>query len=200
MRIVGSLLALMGTAAVGLGMALTVGGGPSADAITTTAVERLGNDYLLVATVGAAAFVLTLLVIAFRGVAGIDQLAPPDPEGIPSAPRMGADFDQFVNRRATPRVALGSAEDDRVRKRLRAAAVQAVMDRQGCPRETARQLVETGEWTVDPEAAAYLGGRQAPRPPWNARLLAVLRGRRWSQRGARRTAQTIVDVLEGRGA
>lgn len=193
MRVVGGLLGLVGTAAVGAGLAFAVGGGAPVETLTTTVVGRLGNDYLLVAAVGGVAFALTVCVVAFRAVGGIDQVAPPDPEGIPSAPRLGAGFDRYVHRRASPRVARSTAEAEVVRDRLRAVAVQAVMDHQGCSRETARQSIEDGEWTEDVEAAAYLGGQRAPRPPRRARLRAALRGQRWRQRGARRTAMAIVE-------
>lgn len=199
MRIIGGLLALVGTAVVGGGIALTVGVGPPLGAVTDTATTRVGNDYFLVAGIGIGAFALTLIVVAARAVTGVDQLTPPDPEGIPSAPRLGDEFDRYVAGRARLLAPLRSDESNRIRSRLRDAAVRAVMENHGCSREDARKLVDVGEWTDDVEAAAYLGGSQAPSAPVAARLRAVLGGQRWRQRGADRTARAIVALADGGG-
>lgn len=197
MRIVSSLLALVGTVVIGAGIAVTVGVGSPAGALMDAATNRLGNDYLLVAVIGMAAFALTLVVIAARAVTGVNQLTPPNPEGIPSAPRLGDGFDQYVAGQVSLLAALRSDEPKRVRSRLRDAAVLAVMEHHGCSREAARRQVDAGEWTDDIEAAAYLGGPHGPSAPVAARLAAAVGGRRWRQRGASRAAQAIVTLAEG---
>lgn len=194
MRLIRGLLAVFGTAIVGFGLTVGLGVLPPVEAVERDAVDLLGTDYLLVATIGLVAAFVTLLVVVGRAMTGIDQLAMPDPEELPPAPRLGEEFDRFVEGPAGFRTHLRSDAPARIHEQLREAAIMAVMRRHGCPREAARRQVEAGEWTDDVEAAAYLGGSAAPRPPWSSRCAAVLAGRTWDQRGAGRAAQAIVDL------
>lgn len=189
------LLALVGTAVVAAGLAIALQVAPSVDTLERDAVDFLGTDYLVVAVVGVLAGLLTLVAVAGRARSRGHHHTLPDPETVPSVPRLGAEFDQFVDGTVDPHLLI-SDEPDAVRDRLREAATAAVMHRDGCTRSVAQRQVDTGEWTDDVEAAAFLGGSTAPEPPWPARLDAAVQGQSWSQRGARRAARAIVRLAE----
>lgn len=195
-----NLLILLGVAISGVGVAVAATSMPIATGAVSAAVERLGNDYLLVAVIGGVAFVLTLLFVVIRVLTGIDQITPPEPEGIPTARHPGAEFDQFVDGPVGLRSLMGSGERQQVQDRLREVAVQTVMQRTNCSREAARRRVDEGKWTEDADAAAYLGGPEGPDAPWPSRIKAALIGRSWHQWAARRAARDIVRRAEWEAA
>lgn len=76
-----------------------------------------------------------------------------------------------------------------VRSTVRRAAVDVLVDTEGLTFETASELVETGEWTTDPRAAAFLGS-EAPPPPVAMRLRDWAAGERF-----RRQVEAAVDEI-----
>lgn len=197
MNRLGSGLAAVGTALVGVGLGVTLGLLPQANRIARRGVDLLGTDYLLLATVGVLALVATLLVTSAWATSKSNQIEPPDPERIPPVPRPGESVDRFIDGPPGIRQAAHDDQVERVRGRLRHTATETVMRRHACTREAARLRVDSGSWTDDVEAAAFLGGPAAPRPPWTARLSAVLSGKPWVRRGAHRAAAAIVALAEG---
>lgn len=191
MRTVRNLLASLGFAV--LCLALVVAFVPAAGTAVPVsgAVEWFGSEYLLVGAVGAAALALVLTVLVAWLVSGVDRTEPPEPERVPTGQRFGAEFDRLVadDRRLRTRPFLPR---NRVRERLREAAVRTVMRASGCSRSAARRRVDGGTWTGDREAAAFLGGEDGPSVSRRARIAAVLRAEAWSRRGARRAAAEIV--------
>lgn len=190
-------VALSGSAIVGFGLAVVLEVTSPPATLGHDAVDLLGTDYLVVAGVGVAAALVTLFVGVAWTMTSINQFEVPNPEDLPTVPRPGDEFQRYVDGRAALRTNLIADEPERVRRRLRETATNAVMLHHGCPRDVARRYVETGEWTDDVEAAAYLGGRTGPRPPRSSRTEAALAGRTWSQRGARRAAAAIVELADG---
>lgn len=198
-------LAILGGLAFALGV-LTIVAPAVADAIPIEAVVALlGNDYILVAVLAGAAVLVVLTVLAVRGVTGIDQTTPPDPEEVHSVPRFGEAFDAVISGGGL-RALLTTERHRQVRTRLREAAIATVMRETNCTRAEARERVERGTWTDDPEAAAFLaeaeegdleaGPATGPGPGSAtgiaARVRAAIRGETPFQRGARRTAAEIV--------
>jgi hypothetical protein len=153
------------------------------------AVAALGNDYFFVAVFGLVAFALVLAVFGGRLRSGLNQTTPPEPETVQPSPHFGADFDDTLANEVGLRASLFTDRRERVRERLRDDAIQAEMAATGCRRATARTRVETGDWTADPDASAFLSDDAAP--PVESRIRAGLRGNTWFQRGARRTADTV---------
>lgn len=196
MRVGRTILAVVGVGVAGVGLAIAATSAPVASAAMAAATERLGNDYLLVAVVGAAALVLAGVFVAVRVVSGIDQITPPAPEGIPTGPRPGGEFDRYVSGRLRVGAVVLSDESDRIEERLRETAIQALMQHTAASREDARRQVDRGSWTSDVDAAAYLAGADGPDVPWRSRATAALAGRTWQQRGARRAANGIVSLAE----
>lgn len=189
------LLTLLGIAVVGIGLGIAVRIAPPIDTIELKAVDFLGTDYLLVAAVGAVAGIATVLVVTARALSSGHQLSTPDPESVPAVPELGGELDRFIDGSAGRRH-FRSAERDDIRHRLRAAATTAVMHREGCDHTAASEQIENGDWTDDIEAAAFLGGPGAPRPPLVARAEAAIDGQLWVQRGARRAVAAVIDLAE----
>lgn len=148
----------------------------------------LGNEYVLVAAFGVVAILGGLAVLLGRGVAGIDQTTPPDPEEVHPVPRSGESFDEFVSA-GWLREWLLSDRHHRIRTRLRESAIDTVMRQDDCTREEARKRVDRGTWTEDAEVATFLADSGVPLQPAGA--LAALRGHSPYQRAARRTAEEI---------
>jgi len=187
-----SVLTALGVGVVGVALAVLLVPGASDLVPVDVAVTALGNDYVLVATLGLAALAGVVSVVGARGVGGLDQATPPDPERVYAAPRMGAAFDEFVSRTG-PRAWLGRDADDDLRERLRRAAVAVVMREQNCARAEAERRVASGDWTRDPTAAAFLRERDGSLPVVS-RLRVAIRGRSWTRREARLTALEIARI------
>lgn len=189
-------IVVAGLAAFAAAAAVVLVPGVGSSLPVDAAVEALGYDYLLVAVLGAVAFVATLPVMAARAVGGIDQAAPPEPEAIETVPPPGAAVDAIVEDGLGLRSRVFDDPVREVRDRVRESAVRAVARADGCSRAEARRRVEEGTWTNDPAAAAFLaedgdvgGGR------WTG-LRAVAAGELPAQRGVRRAAAAIVALHE----
>ena len=182
-----ALLAGVGVAALAGALTLDAAAFLPVDA----AVSALGNDYYLVAAVGAASFLLALGAYASGRTANIDQTEMPAPERPTSAPAAGAGFDADRRRWALVVPVYGTDRRRRLRERLRTAAVETVRHADNCDRATATERVDAGEWTDDDVAAAFLA--EGRRVPLGARLQSVLRGRPPVGYPARRTAEAVVE-------
>lgn len=192
-------LTILGGLAFAIGLLTIV-----APAVTTAIpieaiVALLGNDYILVAVLAGVAILVVLSALGARIVTGLDQTTPPDPEQVHSVPSFGAEFDELVSRGGL-RALLVTEQQREVRSRLRAAAIATVMLESNCTRSEARERVDRGTWTDDPEAAAFLAtsreSEPAPKqaPGFAARLKTAFGGETPFQRGARRTAAEIVHL------
>jgi hypothetical protein len=80
---------------------------------------------------------------------------------------------------------------DRVRSQLATLASAVYADVTGEPEATAREAIETGTWTNDPVAAAFLSETRAPAPSVRARLLLWVRPQRERKRRIERTIRAI---------
>ena len=159
-------------------------------------VDELGGDYVFVAIFGGLAVLFFLVAVAWRGVNGLEQAVPPTPEEVQSAPLFGADFDETTQGPVGLRERLFSDRPDRVRERVRKAAIRAEIEAGGYARPEAERRVASGTWTSDPEAAAFLSDDAGPTPPLSARVLAAVHGQAWYQRGARQAAEAVVERTE----
>lgn len=191
MKILRYLLIFLGIVTFAVGLAAGLSGGTPLAAIIGNAIEVLGNDYLLVAVIAGVAILITLIAGGVRMVRGNVQYDPPDPEGIPSAPYAGYEFDELTDGGMQLRRWLFSDDYETLHDRLRETAIQTIINRSNCSYEEAERRVEQGSWTADAEAASFLGGENVPPPPAAGRVRAALRGQRWQQRGARRTVEAI---------
>lgn len=191
-------IAAVGVALFGLGTVVgLIAPGTAGLVPVSVVVDRLGNDYFLVATLALVAVAFALFVLVRRGRTRSGTPVP-EPERVPSGPHPGADFDRFVD--AHPLLAAPCPGRRNVRNRLRETAIATVQCISSVPRDAARERVNTGSWTDDPEAAAFLAGESAPRRSPIERVGALLRGETPDQRRARRAAAAIVEYArEGEG-
>lgn len=188
-RVLRYALAAVGSAVMAVGLLLTVDPAMGSGVSVSGLVERLGNDYLLVVPLGALAVLSVLAVLAARARSGVDQATPPDPEQVPTAPHPGNELDRLADDGLGLRARLFSDDDERVRERLRTAAIRTVMRSDGCSREEARERVDSGDWTDDSAAAEFLAGGESL--SLGERVAAALRGESAFQRGLHRTAAAI---------
>lgn len=172
-------LAALGAALVvaGAGLSLSPATAAALSApVTPTVLASLG---VVVALVGAA-------VTAGAAPGGTEPTRSPDAARGPDEDLLGAEFDATLARVETMSgTELRHADAPAaLRERLREAAVALVASRRGIDRETAADVVERGEWTDDPAAAAFLSASlQAPpsvrwRERWSTTPRAVSRARR----------------------
>ncbi|WP_327051544.1 DUF7269 family protein [Halomicrococcus gelatinilyticus] len=182
------LLTLLGLLAVAGGLA------------TLFAPELAGlvdTNYTFVKLVGLLAAVQGLRVVQERRRSDVDQAETDDPETAVPAPTPGEGFDERLRS-----VRVGSREERfRSRKQLQneleSAVADAIVQQEGCSPEEAEARLETGEWTDDPYAAAFVGGPNPPRRSWSAWLRQSLGGETRFERRARRTADAVVRYVEG---
>lgn len=114
--------------------------------------------------------------------------SPGEPERRAPATVPGADLDERIDRATGPAIG-GHRARRRVRDRVREVAVATVARDRNVSVEAAERLVETGEWTDDATAAAFLA-----RPlsyPVQVRLRAVVSGRSRYEFGL----QAVVDAV-----
>lgn len=161
-----------------------------ADAVVRAPVNRaaaaLGSDYALVVVVGFAA--LAAAGAALLGRTGTER-STPSPAPTRSAPRPGAEFDQFVERSG---LLSARGDGDAVRERLCTLAVRIIEHETGCTRREARRRVRDGAWTDDRSVAAFL--RDPPgRPGVGVVFAAALRRQRPTRYLARRAARELID-------
>lgn len=188
----------VGAATVGLA-ALLVGAGtvvfpaieeaiPVADA-----ADALGNDYLLIAVVGAVAFVVALVALARRAAAGIAEAEPPAVEQVRHR-SLGTDFDAELESLPAVRTTDRHVE---IRRRLREATIGALVACRGCSRAEARDRVDDGSWTTESGVAGFLAGDSFDPPPAYRRLLSGLRGDDWFRRRVQTTVNELEKITEG---
>lgn len=139
------LVATLGVAAFGLAAAIVLVPGAGSVLPVDAAVAALGYDYLLAALLGVVAFVVTLLLLALRAVGGVDQATPPDPGGIETVPRFGADVDAVVEDGLGIRARLFGDGGEQVRGRVRETAEHTAARVRNCDRsETRSTLIRDG--------------------------------------------------------
>lgn len=183
-----SLLASLGVALAGLGLAFVLVPG----AAGALSLPRLG-----VVVLGVFALVEAARSLQARRRSRIDGADPPAPESRLETVRPGDGFDArlaALGRRPGRRWAGG--EHERLRRRLHAAAVEAVAHRWRLPIDAARERVGAGEWTDDPAAAWFLGERAVPTPPWSVRFRAAVVARTRFEFYATRAADAVVALRE----
>lgn len=141
-------------------------------------VSAVGGVVLVVrpelATFGQQSLLTILGVLALlqagrvaldRRSATRDAVGTPDPETEQDLPAPGDDLETSLAavRRRAPTLSRQAELQRRqrretVRERIEAAAVETIVRQHGCTRERARQALSTGEWTEDPDAAAFFTG------------------------------------------
>lgn len=150
-----------------------------------------GAAAVLVPLAGVAAVAQGLLVAADRYRADRDRATPPAVEAAIAFPTPGATLDE---RLARLHPADRSSNEAVVRERLEAAALR-VLVREGHAPDAARALLDAGEWTDDPVAAAYFAAEEhgGTVQSW---LQSAVSDEPVTRRRARRAARAIAERAE----
>lgn len=148
----GRALLLVGVLAVGLGAVATVAPG---------AVGPVGGDALPVGLLGLAALVLAFLTAGDYWNAPRGHAELPDAHRRDAAAVPGEAFDRAL-RLSARRGNVGRGSRRRVERYLRDAAVEALVDATGDPREAVEGRLDDGTWTDDPAAAALFAAGAEP--------------------------------------
>ncbi|MFB6268883.1 MAG: hypothetical protein ABEH83_03005 [Halobacterium sp.] len=139
---------------------------------------------------GAAA----VLAIVVGGLGGLGRSAVRPEDGAfeqSNTSRPGrTPGDGFDERLANLSVRGDGAERDRIEARLVEAAVDVLVEAEGCSRSAARRRVTAGEWPEDATARAFFAGDP---PSVRERARTVLRGDPTFARRARRTADVLAE-------
>jgi len=173
-------------------LVFAVAGGANAVPIHSL-VATLGNDYLLVVAIGGFGVLVAIPVLASGRDGNLVQADMPAPEEPVTVPPAGSGFDETIGSWSYRLPFVGRKHRREVEERLRTAAIETVMRAENCTRSDARQSVESGKWTDDPTAAAYLGGPSVSEAGVGNRVSTVLSGRSWHQHCAERTAAEIAE-------
>lgn len=159
-------------------------------------VAMLGNDYLVVASLGLLALFLGLVIVLVRSLYGFEQATPPSTESVPAGTPLGAEIDHVIEDGFDPVEHITGTPRAEVRDRLRRAAIATVMRADGCSMAAATAVVSAGDWTTDESAAAFLAD-EGP-GTLTGRLRDALPGR---SRFQQRTADAVTAILDrDRGA
>lgn len=84
---------------------------------------------------------------------------------------------QNLERRSNARISNLESKRDEIRERLQATTIRLHQQRTGLAYKAASNEVESGDWTTDVRAAAFLGGPDAPRPTFIRRVIDRIFGR-----------------------
>jgi len=161
-------------------------------AVTETFREEALRMLAAVAVAGGLAIYLSRHVLGLgradaRSRATEPLPYPPELARAPPSDRAGAAIDEQI-----AAIGTGEWEPERVETALTETAVECLVTYGGHDEATARTRLESGAWTDDPRAAAYLGGADAQTPSWRVELWDWLRPMPRAERHVRHA----VDALE----
>lgn len=115
----------------------------------------LDLTYVAVTLVGLLGLVQGIRYTAARRGRERNTLVPAEPERRERAAVPGQDVDDRIDRASGGSLRRYELRD-RLRSRVRSVAISAIARDRNCSRERASELVETGSWTDDRTAAAFL--------------------------------------------
>lgn len=113
----------------------------------------LSMSQVLVYGLGGLCLLLVLSAVQRRRSAETQQAETGKPEFTTPLPKPGSNVDRVLRVVGLDRE--GEVDTKSLRDRLRELAVRVVSRRREVTREGAEELLESGEWTSDPYAAAY---------------------------------------------
>ena len=149
----------------------------------------------LVTIAGVTGGLFALVGVSTRMRTRRQRTSPPDPGASPVTP--GEDVEAALRTiRADPHVDTVD-EREAVFDRLAAVAVQLLQHREGIDADEARRRLGSGEWTDDPEAAAFFAAGPDDDAPFVTRLKESFSDDARFARRARRAAAAL-DELEAR--
>jgi len=184
------ILGVLGTVGVGLGLAVILLPGVA---------TGLTTRRLLIPGIGLLALVQAVRTVQARRDLRVRQAETPTPEPFAPSPSPGASFETSLDSvEATTGIRQVRAKRA-VRERLTEAAISVLTHRTHCSEAAARRRLETGTWTDDPHAAAFLASDRQSSLDWSTRLRLRLRGASPFEWRARRTMDAVVGIDDAGG-
>jgi len=178
-------LVAVGVAAVAVGFLAALDRGVAAALDPSTAIVTL---------IGAIGVIQGVRYANARRNRLRQAASPGDPERRTPAAVPGADLDERIERATGPGRGGHRARRD-VTERIREITIATVARGRNVSVETAGQLVETGDWTDDATAAAFLARRSSY--PVRVRLRAILSGRSRYESGLRAVTDALGRIDDG---
>lgn len=154
---------------------------------------RFPVNHALVTIAGATAGLLALVGVSSRMRTRRARKTPPDPGQSSTAP--GADLEAALAVIRRDQHVETADEREQVYDRLAAVAIQLLQHVHGIDADEARRRLGSGEWTDDPEAAAFFETGPGDDAPFVARLTESFSDDARFARRARRVAAEL-DALE----
>ena len=149
---------------------------------------------LLIPVVGLLALIQAIRIVQDRRSVRITQAAMPALGAFASSPSPGATFENpLISTERGNSIERGRAKR-KFREQLSEAALTVLTHRTHVSRDEARQQIETGAWTADPYAAAFLSTDQQTSMDWLMRLRLRLRSESSFEWKAQRTMDAIVRI------
>ncbi|WP_135820226.1 DUF7269 family protein [Halostella litorea] len=156
-----------------------------------SAAAGIGLTESIVVAVGFLALLQGYRVVSARRRSSTREFETPDPETRQELPTPGDGFDEGL---AARKGRGWAARRHRVGDRLEEAAVDAITYAEDCSEATAREMLEAGTWTDDPQAAAMFStGRPEGSTLWR-RLRETFSMEPTFDRRARRAAHAVADL------
>ena len=187
------------TAAAVVGLFAVVAGLTFAFRPGTAAGFRVGE--IAITAVGITVFLYAGVVLLGRVKTERQVGAPPEPELLPEGPVLGDGFDDLVaSAGGSSSVAIERRQ--RLHRRIERVALAAIRRHSDCTESEARKLLDAGDWTDDPLAAAYFNDDPVPMSEVDLRRRAyvTLTGTAPEILAAQRAAEevaTLADTREG---
>ena len=125
--------------------------------VRTEALQPILGDVIYAGFL-TIAITVAMLIGTLWAVDRTERPPVPSPGTVPLTPQFGAAFDRIVAGERPWVWSIATAQQrQRIRARLRDAAIGTIVRTSAASRETARRQVDRGAWTTDAEAAAFLG-------------------------------------------
>lgn len=156
--------------------------------------DDVGLDYLVVGALGLVTVVSAIALLGVRSFAGVREVRPPAVETPAREPPRDIVAETLAD---LPPVRVTETHR-RLHEQLRELTISAVVQRQHCSRAEAEHRLQAGTWTTDPLAIEFLRSCELDPPSLPARLLNLLRGRRWYRDRVVATVRAL-EQLEGMG-
>lgn len=164
----------------------------------TAAGFRVGE--IVIPAVGATVFLYAGVVLLGRARSERRTAEPPEPETLPDGPVPGDGFDDLVAT-AGGSSSLAIERRKRLHRRIERVALAAIRRHSDCTEAEARELLDAGDWTDDPVAAAYFTDDLIPMSEVTLRQRAyvTLTGTNPDVLAARRAAEEVATLAAADG-
>lgn len=173
-------LAVVGTGIAAGGLAIVANPG-FAGGVTMAEVA--------VPLIGVVALMQATRMVIARANAEREQAETGEVERRTVSPAPGDDLDEIIAHLTVLRSA--KADRQQIRERLQTAAITLIRQREHCSEAAARERIESGAWTDDPLAAAFLADEGVVQPPLSETVRNVVTGEPLIRERARRTVDEL---------